>query len=99
MNRPPTVEQLLVLADRAERGALTAAEASRLRAGIRQRVAYRAGESSRQQTINSLRLELAATRRQLRALEQLVRQAQSRERQSIRVQTLANAIDRYEGAA
>lgn len=31
----PTREQLLVLADRAERGPLTAAEASRLRAGIR----------------------------------------------------------------
>ncbi|MFE9372280.1 hypothetical protein ACFYM2_21270 [Streptomyces sp. NPDC006711] len=34
MSRPPTVEQLLVLADRAERGRLTAAEADRLRVGI-----------------------------------------------------------------
>ena len=32
--QPPTVKQLLVLADRAERGPLTAAEASRLREGI-----------------------------------------------------------------
>ncbi|MFJ3950245.1 hypothetical protein ACIPXV_09270 [Streptomyces libani] len=31
---PPTVEQLLNLADRAERHRLTAAEAARLRAGI-----------------------------------------------------------------
>ncbi|QIP82729.1 hypothetical protein GLX30_30280 [Streptomyces sp. Tu 2975] len=34
MSRPPTVKQLLVLADRAERGPLSAAEASRLREGI-----------------------------------------------------------------
>lgn len=33
-SRPATLEQLLVLADRAERGPLTAAEAARLRDGI-----------------------------------------------------------------
>lgn len=59
---PPTVTQLLVLADRAERGQLSAAEASRLREGIA------ALETSRRSTVGRIRFALE---RQQQAEQQL----------------------------
>ena len=89
----PTARQLLILADRAERGQLTADEATRLRAGIR------AMESARRSAAGSAGLVAAdyrRTRRQLAAVNRLLRQARYRGRQTIRVQTLANTLDDYD---
>ncbi len=84
-DRPPTREQLLVLADRAERGPLTAAEAARLRAGIaaaysRSAAGFRANESR----IRYLH-QLAPVRR-------LIQTAKRRGVRSIPVRDLETAI-------
>lgn len=85
----PTREQLLVLADRAERGQLTAAEADRLRQGIaavyadRRSTAARLGARSRQQR---------EAGRRLVAVGDLVRAARERGTRSISVQILDAAL-------
>lgn len=62
----PTVAQLLILADRAERGPLTAAEADRLRAGIsgmyreRRSAGGRLGARTRQRAVDARRLRVVA---------------------------------------
>lgn len=88
-DRPPTLEQLLVLADRAERGQLTPAEAARLRQGLeglrteRQQAAGRASSDARQRRAAALRL---------RAVHELVRTARQRGARSIPIQILAAAV-------
>lgn len=88
--RPVTREQLLVLADRAERGPLTAAEASRLRAGIgamppeRRPTARGAGKEI-------TRREWAISRR-LVAVQALVQNARQRGTRVISVQLLDIAL-------
>ncbi|KOV07484.1 hypothetical protein ADK92_05550 [Streptomyces sp. XY533] len=79
-DRPPTREQLLVLADRAERGPLTASEAARLRAGIsavyasqrivgdRTRLASRARREAADRIAAVTRLTAAARRRGVRSI-------------------------------
>lgn len=64
--RLPTVAQLLILADRAERGPLTAAEADRLRAGIsglyreRRTAGGRLGAQARSRRAADARLRVVA---------------------------------------
>jgi hypothetical protein len=64
--KPPTVAQLLILADRAERGPLTAAEADRLRAGIsgmyreRRTAGARLGVQARNRRVADSRLRVVA---------------------------------------
>lgn len=95
-DRPPTEEQLLVLANRAERGPLTAAEADRLRQGIaalyaeRRSAVTRLGNGTRQRREATLRL---------RAVHALVRTARQRGARHIPVAILAAAAqsDRQPG--
>lgn len=88
-DRPPTEEQLLVLANRAERGPLTAAEAGRLRQGIaavyaeRRSAGIRLGNDTRQRRAAALRL---------RAVQALIQTARQRGTRSIPVQILAAAV-------
>jgi hypothetical protein len=77
----PTREQLLVLADRAERGPLTAAEAARLRQGIAALYARRPPASSRRA-------------RQLQALASLVAAARRRGEEILPVALVEAALDR-----
>lgn len=86
----PTVRQLLILADRAERGQLTADEAARLRAGIR------AMDSARRSASGSAGLVAAEhrrTRRQLAAVADLVRRARYRGARHVTVWALGQALD------
>lgn len=80
----PTSAQLLILADRAERGPLTPAEAERLRAGIRTLVADRRAASGR----------LAYARRQLNAVSRMVHRAQARGDRGVPLWVLAQVIAR-----
>lgn len=92
MRGAPTARQLLILADRAERG-LTPAEADRLRAGIR------AMDTARRSAAGSAGAVAADYRRvcrQLAAVARLVREARYRGRQTIRVQTVANTLDDHD---
>ncbi|MFE3657240.1 hypothetical protein [Streptomyces sp. NPDC059165] len=90
MTRPPTVEQLLVLADRAERGRLSAAEASRLRAGIRAVVASQRGTSGRLAVANRGRRRSTA---QMAAVRALVSSARQRGARTVPVWILAATLD------
>ena len=82
----PTREQLLVLADRAERGQLTAAEAGRLRQGITALYAERRSARSRASAETRIGRE---ARRKLLAVDALIRNARRQGTRSIRLQTLA----------
>ncbi|MFK0182346.1 hypothetical protein ACIQVR_41050 [Streptomyces xanthochromogenes] len=79
--RPPTVAQLLILADRAERGPLTAAEADRLRSGISGLHLERRAEGSRY-----------AARARLRAVASLVSSARRRGASAIPVTLLGQVL-------
>lgn len=93
---PPTVEQLLVLADRAERGPLTAAEAARLRAGIAAMDTRSRSAARRLADATRLQQEAAG---QLAAVLRLVRQAQKRGGQMVHVRVLARELDEALGEA
>lgn len=88
-DRPPTGAQLLVLADRAERGPLTGTEADRLRQGIALLAGERRTESTR--AGNHVRHEREA-RRRLLAVRELIRTARERGTRSIPVPILAAAL-------
>ena len=90
MRRPPTVTQLLVLADRAERGPLTAAEASRLREGITNLRESRRSAVGRRSAATRARRQGAA---QLAAVRALVASARQRGARSVPVWILAAALD------
>lgn len=85
----PTREQLLVLADRTERGPLTAAEADRLRQGItamyvdRRTAGARAGHAARRHR---------EAGRRLLAVQALIRVARERGTRSIPVPILSAAV-------
>lgn len=85
---PPTVEQLLVLADRAERGQLTAAEAARLRAGI-------AGLTAPQRRVR----HQPRSGRQVAAIAALVRRTQARGAQAVPVWALERILGPAQQAA
>lgn len=71
--RPPTRAQLMILADRAERGPLTAAEADRLRQGIAAMDAGRRSTAAlRTRQVRALRVAAA----QFAAVQRLVARAQ-----------------------
>jgi hypothetical protein len=81
----PTREQLLVLADRAERGPLSAAEAGRLRQGID--VAFSDRRSAAARTGARTRQQREAARR-LVAVIALIRAARERGARTVPVQIL-----------
>lgn len=98
MNRPPTVEQLLVLADRAEfKGGLSQPEADRLRAGIRrlaaERAAADAARASAADRADCMALRDRRAMRQLAAVRALVRAMRRRGAQSVSLRVLAAAVD------
>lgn len=86
----PTCEQMLILADRAERGPLTAAEASRLRAGIR--AADQARRSATGRTIIATR-ETQQQARRVAAVRDLVGRARSRGARTVAVWALSQAVE------
>jgi len=88
-DRPPTREQLLVLADRAERGQLTAAEAARLRQGIAALYAGRWSVAAERRNDGRRHREAAL---RLMAAGDLVRTARQRGARSIPVQILAAVL-------
>lgn len=94
---PPTREQLLVLADRAERGPLTAAEASRLRAGLHALADERdAADAERRRYANRANFATSNRRRlakQLVAVRALVTSARQRGLRSVPVWILAAAVE------
>lgn len=94
---PPTREQLLVLADRAERGPLTAAEAARLRQGIHGLADERdAADTMRRIVANRANAANGMRRRvsrQLAAVRALVVSARQRGLRSVPVWILAAALD------
>ncbi|MCX4543814.1 hypothetical protein [Streptomyces sp. NBC_01565] len=85
----PTREQLLVLADRAERGPLTAAEAARLRQGITALYAGRRAEGNRLAAHGGHERE---ARRRLLAVRALIRTARQRGARSVPLAVLAGAV-------
>lgn len=85
MPRPPTGKQMLILADRAERGRLTADEAARLRAGIR------AMEFARQGTTHRL-AEADRLARQMAAVANLLRGARARQSRTVSVWALGQVL-------
>ena len=92
----PTARQLLILADRAERGQLSADEAARLRAGIRGLAAERDAATAERLRI-AHRADVANhTRRrhsrQLAAVRALVRTARQRGARSIPVWALGHIL-------
>jgi len=89
LDRPPTREQLLVLADRAERGPLTAAEATRLRQGIAAFYADRRADGGRASVANWRLREMV---RRLSAVQALIRSTQQRGERTIPVRILAAAV-------
>lgn len=95
-DRPPTREQLLVLADRAERGPLTAAEAARLRQGIGTLAAGSRSAAGRLGQVDRQRRETAL---RLRAVQSLIRTARMRGARHIPIAILAAAaqVDRQPG--
>ncbi|MEU7066928.1 hypothetical protein [Streptomyces sp. NPDC046161] len=84
-DRPPTREQLLVLADRAERGQLTAAEAARLRQGIANAFTRRRSAAGNA-ALETRRYREAC--RKLLAVEALMQRARRQGTRSVRLQTL-----------
>jgi hypothetical protein len=88
---PPTREQLLNLADRAEfNGGLTAAEANRLRAGIAAMDTRRRAAAGRLAEAVRLQQEAAG---QLAAVLRLVRKTQRRGGQMVQLRVLARELD------
>ncbi|MFD7554154.1 hypothetical protein ACFV9E_06390 [Streptomyces sp. NPDC059835] len=85
----PTREQLLVLADRAERGQLTAAEAGRLRQGITALYAERRTAGGRTGVETWRQREIT---RRLLAVQEVIRAARQREARTIPVRILAAAV-------
>ncbi|MGW1492596.1 hypothetical protein [Streptomyces sp. NPDC002402] len=85
----PTAKQLLILADRAERG-LTPAEADRLRAGI---AALDFARRSAARNSARLGIELRRARHQLAWITRLVRDARYRSRRHVTVWALDRALD------
>lgn len=85
----PTFEQLLVLADRAERGPLSAAEASRLREGIAALEWGRRSSASRLANRTRVRHEVVA---QVAAVRALVASARQRGARAVPVWILAAAL-------
>lgn len=81
----PTREQLLVLADRAERGPLTAAEAARLRQGITAVYADRRSTAGR---LSARTWQQREAGRRLVAVAALIRAARERGTRTIPVQIL-----------
>lgn len=82
---PPTVRQLLVLADRSERGRLTADEAGRLRAGIAALDTGRRAAAQRVTDLDRLRSQVAAVR-------SLVRRVQCRGARTVTVLAISVAL-------
>ncbi|MEU3903274.1 hypothetical protein AB0F20_05595 [Streptomyces goshikiensis] len=89
LDRPPTRAQLLVLADRAERGALTAAEADRLRQGIA--AMYFGSRSAGSRAAARTRQQREAGRR-LAAIAAVIRAARQRGARAVPVQILDAAL-------
>ncbi|MEU0393846.1 hypothetical protein ABZ208_13885 [Streptomyces sp. NPDC006208] len=94
---PPTREQLLILADRAERGPLSAAEAARLRQGIHTLATERDAAEAMQRIVanrakaaNGMRRRVS---RQLAAVRALVTSARQRGLRSVPVWILAATIE------
>lgn len=87
--RPATAEQLLILVDRAERGALTGAEADRLRAGITRLHRDRRAADARL-SVERGGLRQAAGR--LAALEGVVRAARRRSAHVVTIRALDIAL-------
>jgi hypothetical protein len=87
--RRPTREQLLNLADRAERGPLTAAEAARLREGIN--AAQFGRRAAQPQPVKATRRERDLGRR-LIAVQGLVQAARQRGGRAVPVQILDIAL-------
>jgi hypothetical protein len=93
----PTVDQLLNLADRAEDGPLSPAEAGRLRAGIRNLVAEREAAEAERRLIAKRHHQAALKDRQaskhLATVRALVTSARRRGARAIPTHALAAAID------
>ena len=89
LDRPATREQLLILADRAERGPLTAAEAHRLRQGIAAMCTRHRSTAARYAAVSDRERRGAE---QLAAVRALVRASTRRGRQTVRIATLSDAL-------
>jgi hypothetical protein len=90
----PTARQLLILADRAERGPLTADEAARLRAGI---AALDFARRSAARNAARIGVEHRRARHQLAWISRLVRDAHYGSRRHVTVWALDRALDAEPG--
>lgn len=89
MDRPPTLDQMLVLVNRAERGQLAPAEAARLRQGLVAMDESRRASQGRATTRDRRQRE---TVRRLLAIQSLVRSARQRGARSIPVSILVSTV-------